>query len=743
MIKKYHFIYFSALLLLFNSVSLYADNVEPISKKKRPKIGLVFSGGGAKGFAYIGMLKVFEEVGLPVDYIGGTSIGSIMGGLYAIGYNAAEIEKMIKSQDWEPLLKDEIPRKYIAYEEKEFLENAIISLPIKKRKVGLKRSMYKGQQVNLLLNRYFSPAWEITDFNKFQTPFLCVGANLYNGNAEILNSGYLPMAVRASMSIPGYFSPTHYNGMYLVDGGIVNNYPAAPLKKAGAEFFIGGDVQSKQKDSIDQFHSLTDIISQIVFFHGEAANHIADSMININIKFDVPAGMMEFNKYDTIIAYGESIARAYKSELQALADSLNAIEKVEVKQRNTKPLDSINIANIIYHGNKDMSLIYLNNYFGQFRNSKIAFDDLEDVITTVYGTRFFKYVFYELKPVGDGKADLIINMEEASPGYLSASIHYDFDYHGSIRVNGIFRNIFGDRSKLFGDLILGTNPRFRTLYLLSNGAKPGFGLEIDMYEFGFGKYNKDVKLTNFKLSNIKASVFVTSTIKNLYSFRAGFEYEYFQFRQDIKVDSALIPYEDYNSYGNIFVKFRADTRDRPYFATSGFDAEFKALYSITVSSGWADSIFTNSVVMFAKINYNICLSPKFTLKPGIFLGWTFKQDEPPVQRWFGAGGLNEINYISTLVPFTGVYFVQKLGLYSGIARLKLQYNLYEKLYLTLRSDFGAVEKTFDETVDPGNTMFGYGLTASYNSFIGPVEFTVMGSNINPSLSFFVNIGFSF
>jgi len=541
MVKQLRFIYLLLLAFLFQSGVVFSAPANEPVKKKRPKIGLVLSGGGAKGFAYLGMLKVFREVGLHIDYIGGTSIGSIMGGLYAIGYSPEEIHKMIKSQDWDAALKDEIPRKYIAYEEKEFLEHSIVSLPFKKRKVGLKRSMYKGQQINLLLNKYFSPAWDITDFSKLQTPFLCVGANLYNGNAEVLTSGYLPMAIRSSMSIPGYFSPTYYNGKFLVDGGIVNNYPAGPLKKAGAEFLIGGDVQSALKDTITELKSMTDIINQIVFFHAEEANHEADSIIDINIRFKVPAGMMDFTKYDTIIAYGESVAMEYYDELKALADSLNAIEYIPLKEHNAKPLDSLTISDVRYHGHKNMSLIYLDNYFGRFRNSTIALNDLEEVITSVYGTRFFKYVFYRLEPVGDGTADLIIDLEEASPGYISASIHYDFDYHGSIRVNGIFRNIFGDRSKLFGDLIMGTNPRFRALYLISNGAKPGYGAEIDMYEFKFDNYEGAVKQTNFAFSSFKTSVFVASTLKNLYSFRGGVEYEVFKFGQTIVVDSTLLP----------------------------------------------------------------------------------------------------------------------------------------------------------------------------------------------------------
>ncbi|MFK5855004.1 MAG: patatin-like phospholipase family protein [Bacteroidota bacterium] len=743
MMKRYGVIYLITIILFLHGSFLFSSNANKPEKKTRPKVGLVLSGGGAKGFAYIGLLRVMEEVGLQVDYVGGTSIGSIVAGLYALGYSPDEIEKQVRKQDWANLLIDKIPRKYVAYEEKEFLENALISFPLNKRKIGLKQAMYQGQQVNLLLNRFFSPAWLTTDFNDFQTPFLCVGTNLFNGDAEVLNEGYLPMAIRASMSIPGYFSPTYYNGYYLVDGGIVDNYPANKVMDMGAQLLVGGDVQSGLADSISQLSSMTEIINQIVFFHGEAANEEAAELIDLNIRFEVPAGMMDFTAYEKIIAYGEKVAREHYDELKHLADSLNAIEFVPMKNYTTTPLDSFNIVEVIYRGNDKMSLIYLDNYFERFENKVISIDELEHVITRVYGTKFFKHVFYELEPVGDGKANLIINIEEGSPGYLSASVHYDTDYGGNIRLNGVFRNVLGHRSKLFTELLLGSNPRFRALYLISNGAKPGFGAEIDMYDFRFDTYNDKNEIDhNLAFINYKTSLFVTSIYNNLYSLKAGLEYEYFKFNTT-SPDSTFSEWENFNSYGNLFVKFRADTRDRAYFATSGFKGEFKALYVMSFSSGWTEELFTNSLMMYIKYDQNLSVMPKLTIKPGFFVGGTLKQDATPVQHWFGVGGLNDINYVDSFVPFTGVNFVQRFGYYAAIVRLKIQYNVYEKLYLTLRSDFGSTTYLLEDLTKSDNLMFGYGLTASYDSFIGPVEFTVMGSNVNPSISFFANIGFNF
>jgi NTE family protein len=742
--KKTWLTSFFVFLLFIGSCSIAIGKPDDEGlKKKRPTVGLVLSGGGSKGFAYIGLFKVLQEVDLRVDYIGGTSIGSIMGGLYALGYSPEYIEKIIRSQDWEALITDKIPRKYIAYEEKQFVENTVVSLAIKDRKIGMKRSLFEGQQINLMLNRYFSPAWDIKDFNKLKTPFLCVGTNLFNGDAEVLHHGYLPMAVRSSMSIPGYFSPTHFNGFYLVDGGLVDNYPAVPLKKLGAEYLIGGDIQSSEKDSISQLSSITDVLAQIIFFHGRAANEKAAKIIDLNIKYHVKGGDMDFVNYDSIIAYGERVARQHYDELKQLADSLNAIEYRPVKTYDTQPLDSFNIRDVIYQGRGKMSMIYLNNYFEAFENRKVAIDDIEEVITRVYGTGFFQYVFYEVRPVGNGQGDLLIKMEEAPPGNLSASVHYDSDYNGSFKVGSVFRNVLGHRSKLFTEFTLGKFPRLWALYEISNGAKPGFGAEIDLYSFKFDVYNKSKKINTYGFANYKLSLFVSSVLENLYSFRTGITVENFKLSQDIAIDSSLNEFDRFNSYGNVFIQFKADTRDKSVFPTSGFQAELMAMYATTLSKGWVDNVFSNSFVFYAKYKHSLSLSKRFVLRPGFFVGGTLKQDIPPVQHWFGVGGLNEINYVSNFVPFAGVSFVQKYGFYSGIGRLQLQYNVYKKIYLTFRSDFGSTEDHFDDLILPENLMFGYGVTTSYNSFIGPVSFSVMGSNLNPGATFFVNIGFSF
>ncbi|MBI9038801.1 MAG: patatin-like phospholipase family protein [Bacteroidales bacterium] len=743
--KKKTYISPSLIILIILIINFYSfSQNKPDSKiSKRPSVGLVMSGGGAKGFAYIGLLKVIQEAGLRIDYIGGTSIGSIMAGLYAIGYAPDSIAKIIRSQNWDAIMQDKISRKYISFEEKAFGEKFIVSLPIKNKKIGLSASLFQGQNVNLMLNKYFSPAYNITNFNDLQTPFICIGTNLLNGDAVVLNKGYLPMAIRSSMSIPGYFSPTYYNGDYLVDGGVVDNYPVKQVKGMGAEIIVGLDVQSGLTKSIDKLNTITSVIDQIIAYHRVSANTEGYKLTNYYIPIKMQFGMMNFEDYDSIIAVGEKVGRKYFNKLKSLADSLNAIEFRPIKKYDTKPLDSVFVNKVIFRGYEKMPKNYFKNFFSESNNSYISFDEIERDINQMYGSGFFEHVFYKFEQENDNN-NLILDIKEADPGYLSGGLHYDSDYLGSLFVNGVFRNVFGKRSKLFAELVLGSNPRLKTLYIIDNGTKLGFGVKLDMFSFDFDDYEKDVKVNSLNFTNYKASVFLNSVFKNLYNFRAGFEYEYFRFKQRIGVDTLFTEFQKFSSYGTVFASLNADTRNRSLFPTKGFTSEVRFEYIMPLSKNVIKDLFTNSGIAYMKYEHYLKLSDKFVLNPGYFVGITMKQDEVvPVQHLFAAGGLNPNNYIATCVDFTGLHFIQTYGYYMEIARMKLRYNFMKKMYLTLRTDAGANVSEFEDMYDLKNLAFGYGITGSYDSFIGPIQLSVMGSNLNSGVMLFLNLGFWF
>ena len=192
------------------------------------KVGLVLSGGGAKGFAHVAVLKVLEEAGVRVDYIGGTSMGAIVGALYASGYNASQLDSILKTIDYNKILRDELPRKAKPFYEKETGEKYTLTLPIKDKKVGIPAALSGGQSVLNLLTKLLQHVDHISDFSKLPIPFVCVATNLETGKQVVLDRGFLPEAVKASGSFPTLLAPVEIDGKILSDGGIVNNFPVDP-----------------------------------------------------------------------------------------------------------------------------------------------------------------------------------------------------------------------------------------------------------------------------------------------------------------------------------------------------------------------------------------------------------------------------------------------------------------------------------------------------------------------------------
>ena len=730
-------------LSLFLSEVMVAQNINHQKPKlTRPKVGLVLSGGGAKGFAYIGLLKVLQEVNLHIDYIGGTSIGSIIAAMYSVGYAPDSIAKIIRSQDWNSLLTDKISRKYINFEDKIYTENFIVSFPLNKKSVGLKEALYDGQQVNLMLNHELNLSYNIRNFNKLPIPFLCIGTDLLSGHSIELTSGYLPMAVRASMSIPAYFTPTYYQGKYLVDGGVVNNFPVMDVKKMGAQLIVGGDVQQGLTKNIKKLNTFTKILDQVISFNRVAANEKAYKNTNLLINIKLNYGMMDFTNYDSIMAVGERAARAHYAQLKALADSLNAIKFIPANVCKAKPLDSIYINDIEVEGLERLKSQFVEHLFRDIIHKKISIKKLEDKVTYAYGTNYFDHVFYELQGKNDS-ARLILKIKEKSLGTVRAAVHYDNIYSGSFLVGATFRNLIPG-TKLYTDIVLGVNPRLRALFLLENGRAPGLGVKINMYSFGFNTYDGEVKTDKITFTNFSTSVFMNATIKNIYNFRSGFKYEYLKFRMQYDTTDVGALFNNYYSYGNFFVSFRSDTYDNRLYPRKGFRTVLVAKYVFPISKGWAREIFSPALIFYFKYNQAVSMGRKFTLRPGIFLGATIKGNNlSPIQDYFTFGGLNTSNYIENFQDFTGVKFSQQAGLFAAVLRLKLQYQLAKKHYLLFRCDMGSNTEYLDELFKGDTFMIGYGVTYSYDSFIGPLEFTLMSSNQRRNLQAFVNIGYWF
>lgn len=231
---------FTLLIIMF---CFFIGASQNTANQEEVKVGLVLSGGGAKGFAHIGALKVIEEAGVKIDYIGGTSMGAIIGALYASGYTANELDSIFRNTDFTQLIQDNLPRDAKTFYEKEDSERYALALPFNKFKISFPSAISSGQNIYNELVRLLYHVRDIEDFNKLPIPFFCIATNVETGNEVVLNSGYLPEAIMASGTFPSLFEPSEINGQVLIDGGVINNYPVARVQKMGANVIIGVDVQ--------------------------------------------------------------------------------------------------------------------------------------------------------------------------------------------------------------------------------------------------------------------------------------------------------------------------------------------------------------------------------------------------------------------------------------------------------------------------------------------------------------------
>ena len=289
-----------------------------------PKIGLVLSGGGAKGFAHVGALKVIEEAGIPVDFITGTSIGSIVGGLYAMGYDAATLEKIIGNQNWEALLSNESRRAFIPAITKEEQSRYLLSLPIKAKKISIPEGVLNGQKAMDLFTYLSYGYHDVNDFSHLPIPFKCIAADIATGEEVVLDKGFLPRAMRASMSVPAVFAACEIDNRMLVDGGIINNFPVDRCREMGADIIIGIDIGDELMNK-EKIQSIPDMISQLTTLLGFERSKKNSEDVDILIKPDISgysASSFNTEAAKVLMKRGEDAARKVLPELIRMRDSL-------------------------------------------------------------------------------------------------------------------------------------------------------------------------------------------------------------------------------------------------------------------------------------------------------------------------------------------------------------------------------------------------------------------------------------
>ena len=331
--------------------------------------------------AHIGVLKVIDEAGIKIDYIGGTSMGAIVGGLYAAGYTGNQLDSIFKAADYNAIIQDYTPRNSKNYYEREYNDRYAVSLPFHKFKVSIPISLSKGLYNYNTITRLTHEFRHERDFKKLAIPFICIATDIEAGKEVVLDHGFLAQAIIASGALPTLYSPVIIDGKYLIDGGVLNNFPVEEVMKMGADIIIGVDVQDELKDR-DQLTEATKLLVQISNL--QMLKNMEDKRLltDIYIKPEVGSfSVISFDKTAEIIKIGEESAFAVYEKLKDLSSDYK--KQVTVLPKFEK--DSLYIRSIRVDGLKNYTKSYVISKLRFKQGSKITYADL------IRGDRLFEY----------------------------------------------------------------------------------------------------------------------------------------------------------------------------------------------------------------------------------------------------------------------------------------------------------------------------------------------------------------
>ncbi len=729
--------------------------------QEKPKIGLVLSGGGAKGLAHIGALKIIDSLGIQIDYVGGTSMGAIVGGLYAAGYSGKELDSIFKSVDLTELIQDNVPRSAKTFYEKDDSERYALSLPFEDFKVSFPEGISGGQNIYNEFVRLLFHVKDIKDFNKLPIPFLCMATNIETGKSVLLDNGYLPEAIIASGTLPSLFEPSEVDGQILIDGGVVNNYPLDEIKAKGADIIIGVDVQDALAKR-DDLSSATEILVQINNYRtvNDMVNKIKET--DIYIKPDIREfSVIDFERRDEIIESGSVEARKH-------LDVLKKITPRKKSKRQAVPkngMDSLTINRLILTGNDNYTRAYIKGKLRFGLGDKIPFEKLRQGMGNLSATGNFKAIRYKLVSNGLG-TDLVLNLREnPNTMYIKMGAHYDDLFKSAALINLTKKNLFFRDDVASFDLILGDHVRYNFQYYLDKGFYWSFGINSNFTDFD-EEIDFDVISNNFDVvddpnigeinldvTDLTNQVYLQTVVREEFAFRAGLEHKLL--RYSTRTLSNLLPngneafepseegrvfFEDSN-YFSTYGRLTLDTYDDKYFPTRGlfFDGDFHwYLFS---------SDFNNNFRAFSisKARIGGAFQPIKDLSLNIESEGGFKLGTSPVTSFdFVLGGFGN-DLINNFIPFFGYEFLSLPGNSYVKAYARLDYKLSPKSHLLFAANVANVDDDLFRTGDwfTAPDFSGYGVGYGLESFVGPIQiYYSFSPQINDSTVFF-SVGYWF
>ena len=783
-----------ALLLLTISITSYSQDTTPESS--RPKVGLVLSGGGAKGAAHIGVLKYIEEAGIPIDYIAGTSMGSIVGGMYALGYTSDEILSIISEVDWDRLISDQVERKKISYERKYESRSQLLTIPFsvgtdkqelqsRSFKNSLPTGIVSGDNLINLFNSLSVGYSDPLDFNDLPTPFLCIATNVINGEADVLNKGVFSKSLRASMAIPVLFDPVKIDDILYADGGLVNNFPAEQCRAMGADYVIGVSMSPGLESDPENLTSLFSQVKQLkeIITDKEFENYHkkCDIFISPDLK---GVGMLSFDAESVarVTESGYEAAATKEAEFKALKEKLLSTSVSQSPDSSTAKKavnilrERVLISGIEMDGVEQDIEKWMRRRCTVKVGDHVCKEDIDNSVSIYYGTGNFDSITYTLHEDSTNPDAYVLKFKfvENQPHDLGLGFRFDSqDMLSVLFYMGVNRNrmsgVKADVSaKLGGNQWLNANLSYgHMLYPRINIGYNFRNSELDTYDM-------DELVMNMHFLQHKFRVYLSENYSRTISIGAGLEAELLTPRKVMYLNHEAVDMDSkpVNTLGS-FAYLHYDNLNKPSFATRGVTGK--------INFNWKDMMFSSNGTsplgygsfVFGFEGYVPIIENRLVLIPQLYGSMLFGKGavngttdswnplfEGPVPAYPAMnnviGGAEMGRYIDQQLPFIGVNKISLAFNNVGIARLDIRTRVYKNHYVTGIVNYARSSVDMNNFFKEKNELqwgdlynynasnwWGAGVRYSIDTKLGPLNFDVSSSNISKNVNLYFSIGHYF
>jgi NTE family protein len=676
--------FLTSIILLLFVIGLAAQQVTPDAhdKTKRKKVAVVLCGGGAMGTIHIGALKVLEEAGIPIDMVTGTSMGSIIGGMYAVGYDAADIESIVNSMDWGDILRDRLSMRNQTLDERERQNIYLFDYRIflDSSKDTLAGGLIRGTNVEKTLRHYLRQPEDI-DFKSLPRSFGCIATDLITDSEVVLDHGSLARSIRASMAVPGVFAPVRMDPYILVDGGTKNNFPADLARKMGADIVIGVLTDLGLNEN---YYSTNDILERAV--GADIHNRSTENIKYCDLVIRVPVR-------------GYSAAHFYRSAIKEL------IKRGEEATR--AQMDSI---------------MFLKRMIGV----------PEDYMP--------EYSIIQLRDIDNTEANKLVNEENAKNSIkASVGLRYDNEELVAAQIGGTY--YFGDKLEKTLDLTLRLGKRTMGRLAWNMNFKPHqkFGLSYEIWHEDVNLYQGKHRSDNLLFIYQKANATLLSLNAPNLNFNAGISWEHYHNYDVLSNEYSISPFRENEWYFSYYANARYNTEDHWYFTHRGMRAGVQYAYFTDNFAQWkGHGGFSRLSVQW---RMTLPLTGTTHLTPMVY-GQLLYGDEVPATAMNMMGGNRMGIYYPQQLPFAGFGHCHVIDSKVLVGGLKIQQRFFKEHYIVVKGQVAEQNSKLGHIFD-NKPIWGVQLAYSYNSILGPLGGSLSWSNFTHHVYPYINLGFEF